>query len=49
MYKAYDQVMRHFRNGQKQSLEKNIQPNLKQEVKTEGIALKQPTPPLKVK
>lgn len=49
VYKAYDQVMRHFRNGQKQSLEKNIQPNLKQEVKTEGIALKQPTPPLKVK
>ena len=48
VYKAFDQVMRHFRNGQKQSLEK-IQPNLKQEVKTEGIALKQPTPPLKVK
>ena len=48
MYKAFDQVMRHFRNRQKQSLE-NIQPNLKQEVKTEGIVLKQPTPPLKVK
>ena len=49
VYKAFDQVMRNFRNGQKQSLD-NIQPNLKQEViKAESMPLKQPTPPLKVK
>lgn len=50
VYNAYDEVMRHFRNGQKHSLEK-IQPDLKQEIKAESIPipLKQPTPPLKVK
>ena len=49
VYKAFDQVMRNFRNGQKQSLD-NIQPNLKQEViKAESMPIKQPTPPLKVK